>query len=131
MRKLNKREIEALAQSIFDDINASIEKHNEMVVKRTRKPREKMVDAIFNELASLTDDTLKYLNFKISRNKTTDFDSFLDKEKIESTLIEKAKSLGWQDREKIENSIVLTQIESKSLKELTDLVMKNTKNFLP
>jgi regulator of sigma D len=131
MRKLNKREIEALAQSIFDDINASIEKHNEMVVKRTRKPREKMVDAIFNELASLTDDTLKYLNFKISRNRTTDFDSFLDKEKIESTLIEESKSLGWQDREKIENSIVLTQIESKSLKELTDLVMKNTKNFLP
>jgi len=131
MKKMNNREVEVLAESIFTKLNKEIELKHAAKMEAEKPARKAAAKKILKELKSISEAALEYAYDLHGSYNRSSVKGILDLEKIEKSLLTSPKTLSYHAKVEIQHLIILNQIESKSLMEITDAVLKDMKPKIP
>ena len=113
--KLNKMELQALASRIYSDLDTAGKKAQENQNKISDKANKSTAETVLVELQSLSSTASKFLSSKIT------MENILSSMR---TTQKKFASIGYGDKDKIYNSLIIAQIDCSDLEVLIEKVKK-------
>ena len=123
MKKLNKTEVNALANKIRRDLSELAEKEQKKFEEKELPKTMKIVESVKAELEGLSDIAKEYIKSTLSPNK-----DYLSKRSIQRFFTPKqtkVKTPARYGNTEIQEQIILAQIESSNLDELISSVINS------